>query len=1506
MRKNTSFRILKLWMITAVLAALGCTVQAQEVLAVGIHVDENATQTEGDGKEPQEEKSGEKAETGQDAAEESDKSEETSETVPGIESIELVRGDMPALQQLKDAAAGRTDIRRVMLAENGSVSSVATTPGAFDISEGNITLSENGGYEQIDKLDAVVSTGTQGDEQYIVTGSTGEYNIHVESGAAPTIQVQGMQINMLPDVAKKGGIYIEAGASVTLVLGTADTILTGSQFMPGITLEPGASLNISGAGVLNVSGGAGADGISGVDNSQGGTLKVDGGARLHVYSDQEVACNVKVSSISNKILQGTLETPVSTGTNTKIQAENKNDRTEKYPMVLPAGYRSFAVSTTADGGEYVSYFPGADGNVQDSHLLVDKNTPARHSYNLTGAGNTFASLGNLIDQEVKYTVIFNANGGTFHETENDKLIFDGSKKIGYGKTITGAPTDADVERNAHTLLNWYRIQDSTADADKWNFDRDQVVRDNLTLYATWKPDSCTVIYRSGNRNVLTKEGYHYEDTLEKADWRPGSDYNPGYTLVYWVGEDGKRWEFGTGGTKLLKATTVLTAVWLQDCTVIFDPNVVGEEVTGWPRQTTVPATWLVSRPDDRPTRTGYRFTDWYKDKACTEVWDFDSDTARGAKLTLYAGWGAENTTVTFHVDTEAGESVTPTTLSVGFGNTIGEPSATKPKRTGSLTTEYEPEGWYTDERLTKKWDFSEELIDPDGSFDLYVKWKQKTCYAILTPGDREALPQEEIPKPVPYDSSLETQYGVDGLNGEFTKKGHKITGWRTSAGQPWELDKPLTEDVTLRAQWEAEVYEVEFVTPADAPELPEGDRRQSVVYNRSVQAPAYPETEDAWPGHTFLGWNTEEDGSGTYWKFSGEAGANLVEGPVTLYAQWQWDEYKVTFQTYTEDENPPSEINGLHYGEKIPEPAEPVRDHYSFLGWYKDEEHTQLWDFNTDTITGDIVLYAGWEGSIIDVTLHVRYEPEHAEHPGEEVTVRPTEDIRYGDFLDRDMLQSLDETKHRDGYTLNGWYMQPDYVEESIWEFAGMRAEPADEQMDLYAYWTWDEYTVNFVTYDGDEVNNIPPAEGVHFGEKITRPANDPVREHYEFDDWYPDLDAEEKKPWKFDTDTVSGDMNLYADWIPDVYTLSFETNGGTPLNPVQVTYGTHVEQEALKTERIGYELTGWYKDPGLTEKFEPASDYVDRDMTIYAAWELEKFSVRLHYRADKDSQEEEVITYTDVYQAGDYITKPDKTIPHKTLSSWFTEPGWQKEKQWVFKRDKVSGDTDLYAYWSDTLYNVHFETYGGTEIEDKELAWGSLLEMPEAPEHEGCTFGGWYKDAEYKASWDFEEDFVDGDTTIYARWNPNMYTVTFDAAGGSVTPAAQKVPYGSLVAEPAAPVREGYTLAGWKSTDGDAGNWNFSQDTVAGDMTLTAQWTEAKAVAKEQQPGGGSGGGAGTSGTSGSGGSPVDSAAQALTDAVEGLKKILTGDKAPLTYAVTGIFLSAAAIIWLLKKRFK
>ena len=50
----------------------------------------------------------------------------------------------------------------------------------------------------------------------------------------------------------------------------------------------------------------------------------------------------------------------------------------------------------------------------------------------------------------------------------------------------------------------------------------------------------------------------------------------------------------------------------------------------------------------------------------------------------------------------------------------------------------------------------------------------------------------------------------------------------------------------------------------------------------------------------------------------------------------------------------------VQYGEKIKEPEEPTRDGYTFNGWYSDLDRTNLWDFNSDTVQGNMTLYAGW------------------------------------------------------------------------------------------------------------------------------------------------------------------------------------------------------------------------------------------------------------------------------------------------------------------------------------------------------------------------------------------------------------------------------------------------------------------------------------------------------------------------------------------------------------------
>lgn len=50
----------------------------------------------------------------------------------------------------------------------------------------------------------------------------------------------------------------------------------------------------------------------------------------------------------------------------------------------------------------------------------------------------------------------------------------------------------------------------------------------------------------------------------------------------------------------------------------------------------------------------------------------------------------------------------------------------------------------------------------------------------------------------------------------------------------------------------------------------------------------------------------------------------------------------------------------VNYGDKIPYPSEPTKDDYLFDGWYTDIHLTDPWNFSTDTVQGNMTLYAKW------------------------------------------------------------------------------------------------------------------------------------------------------------------------------------------------------------------------------------------------------------------------------------------------------------------------------------------------------------------------------------------------------------------------------------------------------------------------------------------------------------------------------------------------------------------
>ncbi|MCZ0859673.1 InlB B-repeat-containing protein [Methanocorpusculum sp. MG] len=70
-----------------------------------------------------------------------------------------------------------------------------------------------------------------------------------------------------------------------------------------------------------------------------------------------------------------------------------------------------------------------------------------------------------------------------------------------------------------------------------------------------------------------------------------------------------------------------------------------------------------------------------------------------------------------------------------------------------------------------------------------------------------------------------------------------------------------------------------------------------------------------------------------------------------------------------------------------------------------------------------------------------------------------------------------------------------------------------------------------------------------------------------------------------------------------------------------------------------------------------------------------------------------------------------------------------------------------------------------------------------------------------------------------------NAFRVLFDTQGGSYVSPATGLSYGDRVAEPANPVKDGYTFGGWYKDAACTQSWSFS-DSIPGDMTLYAKWT--------------------------------------------------------------------------------
>jgi uncharacterized repeat protein (TIGR02543 family) len=152
------------------------------------------------------------------------------------------------------------------------------------------------------------------------------------------------------------------------------------------------------------------------------------------------------------------------------------------------------------------------------------------------------------------------------------------------------------------------------------------------------------------------------------------------------------------------------------------------------------------------------------------------------------------------------------------------------------------------------------------------------------------------------------------------------------------------------------------------------------------------------------------------------------------------------------------------------------------------------------------------------------------------------------------------------------------------------------------------------------------------------------------------------------------------------------------------------------------------------------------------------------------------------------------------------------------YRITQVKGNLTITVRVSGT---VTFNANGGTgEMEAQPVTMGGEATLPKNGfTRTGYTFVGWNTKADGSGT-----AYADGDsvslnenTTLYAQWTVNQYTIKFDTAGGSTITKAS-YDYGAAVATPDAPTKEGYTFAGWSPA--------LPVTMPAEDLEVTAQWT--------------------------------------------------------------------------------
>ncbi len=496
-----------------------------------------------------------------------------------------------------------------------------------------------------------------------------------------------------------------------------------------------------------------------------------------------------------------------------------------------------------------------------------------------------------------------------------------------------------------------------------------------------------------------------------------------------------------------------------------------------------------------------------------------------------------------------------------------------------------------------------------------------------------------------------------------------------------------------------------------------------------------------------------------------------------------------------------SAVDQITGGEGAPVswPADPVREGYTFGGWYTNAACT-------GTAYSPVSVIPAFSGGAKGVTLYAKWTPAEVNYTVEYYT------------QELNGTYTLSDTQTAKGITeaqTAGSYTNP-YTGFTL-QTPERKTVAADGSTVVQIYFNRNEYTVTFNSGTSD-IDSV--TQTYLYGADLQKPVM--TRLGYKFVEWTNDPGADAKvtsnaaytavweaqpvsykvkhirqsvdgsyelngdlveselgesrtddqtnakareypgftaQPFEQKTTAADGSTVVEIRYERNRYPVSWNVNGGSELTGDytngNVIYGTPIAKPADPT-KTGYVFGGWYTDSEYKNAFAEGMIVPVDGITLYAKWDASKdtkYTVE-HYQQtlmDTDTgyefHESEMLTGT---------TEQPTTAAAKTYIGFTAKP---------FEQETIAADgsTVVKIYYDRNTYNVSWNVNGGTELTGDythgDVKFGTPVLKPADPAKAGYVFAGWYTDSECTKALAADAIVPVGGLTLYAKWTPSSNT---------------------------------------------------------------------------------------------------------------------------------------------------